>query len=136
MNKQRLQIVAVVAVILFGGGMLYLRMGPGSRSDIPPEAQKIIQAAHVDETFEDGGSPVAERTGGTQASRSGTRLASEGDPRQADADSIEDEPEIGAKKKSSTRRKKGRKSRVQDDAHQDDEAPKSGKKVSPSKTAS
>ncbi len=140
MNKARLQIVAVIAIVLFAGGMLYLRMGPGSRGDIPEEARKVIQAAHDDAAFEDGGSAaIAERTGGTKSSRSGARMSSEseGDLQQGDADSSGDDPQISSKKKSSTRRKKGRKQSPQDDAREDDaDAPKQGKKVTPSKTAS
>lgn len=137
MNRQRFQIIAVVAIVLFAGGMLYLRLGPGSRGDIPPEARKIIQAAHDDAAFEDGGSAaIAERTGGTKSSQSGARLSSEGDGELQNADSFDDDPQISSKKKSSRRRKKSRKQGPQDDAREDDDTPKQDKKVTPSKTAS
>lgn len=138
MNRQRLQIIAVVAIVFFAGGMLYLRIGPGSRGDIPQEARKIIQAADDDVAFEDGGSAaIAERTGGTKSSQSGARISSESDGDLRHADSSDDDPQISSKKKSSTRRKKGRKKGPQDDAREeDDAAPKHGKKITPSKTAS
>lgn len=137
MNKARLQIIAVVAIFLFVGGMLYLRMGPGSRGDIPQEARKIIQTADDNADFEAGGSAaIAERTGGTKPSESGARLSSEGNGDLQNADSSDDDPQISSKKKSSARRKKGRKGRSDDDATEEEDARKPGKKVTPSKTIS
>lgn len=136
MNKARLQIVAVIAVVLFGGAMLYLRMGPGSRADIPEPARKIIQAAD-DADFEDGGSTaVAERTGGTKPSQNSGRISSENGDDLQQADSSDDDPQARSKKKSSKRRKKGRKKGSQDDSYEDDDAPIRDKKATPSKTAS
>lgn len=137
MNKQRLQIIAVAAVVLFGGGMLYLRMGPGSEQDIPPEALKIIQAADDAEFADDAPTAIAERTGAVKAERGSARLSSDGGGDLPVAETSDEEPEIGAKKKVSPRRKKGKRKSSQDDAYEEDDgAIKSGKKITPNKTAS